>query len=80
VRLLSGISQGGGHTLQAIPNPFSPVPRFAAADLVLDSARQVSLGEALQQLAAGVSNMSATGGARPAQLVCTHRDDDPRLR
>jgi hypothetical protein len=40
----------------AIPNPFSPVPRFAAADLVLDSARHVCLGEALQQLLAGVSD------------------------
>jgi HAD superfamily hydrolase (TIGR01509 family) len=72
-------AKAAGMRCIAIPNPFSLLPRFAAADLVLDSARQVSLGEALRQLPAGVPNMPAAGGARPAQLVCTHRDDDARL-
>ena len=51
-------AKAAGMRCIAIPNPFSPVPRFAAADLVLDSARRVSLGEALQQLAAGAGDVS----------------------
>ncbi|HEY3955738.1 MAG TPA: HAD-IA family hydrolase [Streptosporangiaceae bacterium] len=45
----------------AIPNRFSPASRFAAADLVLDSAGQVSLSQALQGLPA-----ARTEGQPPA--------------
>jgi putative hydrolase of the HAD superfamily len=50
-------AKAAGMRCIAIPNPFSPVARFAAADLVIDSARQVSLGEALQRLPAGASDL-----------------------
>jgi len=36
----------------AIPNPFAAIERFAAADLVLGSASQLSLSDALQRLRA----------------------------
>ena len=36
----------------AIPNPFAAIERFAVADLVLDSASQLSLNEALRRLRA----------------------------
>jgi putative hydrolase of the HAD superfamily len=43
-------AKGAGMSCIAIPNPFAALARFAAADLVLSSAKQISLAEALRQL------------------------------
>jgi hypothetical protein len=47
-----GKENGAGMSCIAIPNAFAVVERFAAADLLLGSASQLSLNEALQRLRA----------------------------
>jgi putative hydrolase of the HAD superfamily len=51
-------AKAAGMRCMAIPNRFSPAARFACADLVLNSAAQVSLGQALRTLAGVVSAAS----------------------